>query len=116
MKDVLPLTAETSSDGHLVVGGLDAVDLATEFGTPLIVFDRATFEARARTYTGALEASHVHYAGKSFCSVAVCQLVDGLGLSLDVCSGGELATALAAGFPESRITFHGNNKSEVELK
>lgn len=116
MKDVLPLTADTSSEGHLLIGGLDAVDLATEFGTPLIVFDRSTFEARARTYTQALEASHVHYAGKSFCSLAVCQLVDGLGLSLDVCSGGELATALAAGFPPSRITFHGNNKSEVELK
>jgi diaminopimelate decarboxylase len=116
MKDVLPLTASTSEEGHLMVGGMDSVALAEEFGTPLIVFDRETFEARARIYTGALEASHVHYAGKSFCCVAICELVDQLGLSLDVCSGGELATALAAGFPPERITFHGNNKSREELE
>ena len=116
MKDVLPLTAETSSTGHLLVGGLDAVDLADEFGTPLIVFDRATFEARARTYTSALDPAQVHYAGKSFCCVAICELVDQLGLALDVCTGGELATALAAGFPPERITFHGNNKSASELR
>jgi diaminopimelate decarboxylase len=116
MKEVFPLTATTTSEGHLAVGGCDAVELAERFGTPLIVFDRATFEQRARTYTSALEASHVHYAGKSFCCVAICQLVDQLGLSLDVCSGGELATALAADFPTERITFHGNNKSEAELR
>jgi diaminopimelate decarboxylase len=116
MKDVLPLTAETSSDGHLVVGGLDTFELADLFGTPLVVFDRATFEARARTYASALDPAQVHYAGKSFCCVAICELVDELGLSLDVCTGGELATALAAGFPPTRITFHGNNKSELELR
>lgn len=116
MKDVLPLTAASSSTGHLVVGGLDAVDLAEEFGTPLMIFDRATFEARARTYASALDPAQVHYAGKAFCCVAICELVDSLGLSLDVCTGGELATALTAGFPASRITFHGNNKSEAELR
>ena len=116
MKDVLPLSANTSDHGHLMLGGLDTVDLAEEYGTPLILFDLATFETRARTYTGALEAAHVHYAGKSFCCVAICELVNELGLSLDVCTGGELATALSAGFPAERITFHGNNKSEPELR
>ena len=116
MKDVLPITASASPDGHLIVGGCDAVELAVRFGTPIVVFDRATFEARARLYSGALAADHIHYAGKSFCCVAICQLVDELGLSLDVCTGGELATALAAGFPTERITFHGNNKSEMELR
>ncbi|MCA1703521.1 MAG: diaminopimelate decarboxylase, partial [Actinobacteria bacterium] len=115
MKDVLPFSAATTDDGHLSIGGLDAVSLAEEFGTPLVVFDRLTFEERARIYSSALPADHVHYAGKSFCCVAICELVDGLGLSLDVCTGGELATALAAGFPPKRITFHGNNKSETEL-
>jgi len=116
MKDVLPITASASPEGHLVVGGCDAVELAERFGTPVVVFDRSTFEARARLYSGALAADHVHYAGKSFCCVAICQLVDELGLSLDVCTGGELATALAAGFPTGRITFHGNNKSDAELR
>jgi len=116
MRTVLPDTSETNADGHLVVGGCDAVDLAERFGTPLVVLDRATFEARARSYTSALEPSSVAYAGKAFLCVAICQLVDRLGLSLDVCTGGELATALAAGFPGDRITFHGNNKSLEELE
>lgn len=116
MKELLPFSATTSGDGHLVIGGLDTVALAEEYGTPLIVFDRSTFEARAQLYSGALPAAQVHYAGKSFCSVAICELVDGLGLSLDVCTGGELTTALAARFPPDRITFHGNNKSEAELR
>ena len=115
MKSVLPLTAESNPAGHLVVGGCDATELAERFGTPLVVFDRATFEARARLYSEALTPDHVHYAGKSFCCVAICELAAELGLSLDVCTGGELATALAAGFPPERITFHGNNKSVGEL-
>jgi diaminopimelate decarboxylase len=115
MRSILPDSADTSSDGHLVVGGCDAVELAGVHGTPLVVFDRATFEARARSYTAALEPGSVAYAGKAFLCIAICQLVDELGLSLDVCTGGELATALAAGFPPERIVFHGNNKSLDEL-
>ena len=99
-----------------MVGGCDATELAERFGTPLVVFDRATFEERARVYSTALDPAHVHYAGKSFSCIAICELVDNLGLALDVCTGGELATALAAGFPPDRITFHGNNKSEAELR
>jgi diaminopimelate decarboxylase len=98
------------------LGGCDAVDLVERFGTPLIVFDRATFENRARSFSSALTPAQVLYAGKSFICVAVCSLLDQLGLSLDVCTGGELATAQAASFPGDRILFHGNNKSEEELE
>lgn len=115
MRSVLPDTAATSPDGHLVVGGCDAIDLIRAHGTPLMVFDRATFETRARSYMQALEPPSVVYAGKAFLCVAICQLVDRLGLSLDVCTGGELATALAAGFPPERMVLHGNNKSLDEL-
>jgi diaminopimelate decarboxylase len=82
----------------------------------LIVFDRKTFEDRARAYAEALGPERTFYAGKAFCCVAICEMLDRLGLGLDVCSGGELATALAAGFPPERIVFHGNNKSVTELK
>ena len=117
MRSILPDTATNAPGGRLVIGGLDAVDLVAEHGTPLVVFDRTTFEARARSYTSAFEdPSSVAYAGKSFLCVAVCQLVERLGLSLDVCTGGELATALAAGFAPERIVFHGNNKSPAELR
>ena len=115
MRSILPLSSSTSGE-HLVLGGCDATELADRFGTPVVVFDRATFQTRAELYSQVLPPDHVCFAGKSFCCVAVCELLRDLGLSLDVCSGGELATALAAGFPPERIVFHGNNKSESELR
>jgi diaminopimelate decarboxylase len=111
---VFPDTAEVA-EGRLAIGGCDAAALARRFGTPLIVFDRATFEARAHSFGAALAPERVFYAAKAFCCVAACELVDSLGLSLDVCTGGELSTALASGFPAERILFHGNNKSFAEL-
>ena len=114
MLEVFPDTAEVN-DGRLQIGGCLVSDLAREYGTPLVVLDRSTFEARAKAYAAALSPAQINYAGKAFCCVAICELLDDLGLSLDVCTGGELATALAAGFPAERITFHGNNKSVGEL-
>jgi diaminopimelate decarboxylase len=116
MDEVLPHTASVNDHDHLSVGGCDVVELAERFGTPTIVFDRATFEERGRAYTSVLSPHRVFYAGKAFCCIAVCELLDGLGLGLDVCTGGELATARAAGFAAERIIFHGNNKSLEELE
>ena len=115
MLTVFPDTAEVSAAGHLTVGGCDVTDLAGEHGTPVIVFDRATLERRAAAYAAAVRPEHVVYAGKAFCCIAVCEILRDLGLGLDVCTGGELATALAAGFPPERLLFHGNNKSREEL-
>src|SRR5688500_4841534 len=116
MHDVLPDTAIKTSSGRLEIGGVAAAEIAERFGTPVIVYDRATFEGRARAYSSNVDASHIYYAAKAFCSVAMCELVACLGLSIDVCTGGELATALSAGFPVDRILFHGNNKSVAELE
>ncbi|MDQ4065639.1 MAG: diaminopimelate decarboxylase [Actinomycetota bacterium] len=116
MLEILPDSAQRSSDGHLVIGGCDTADLAARFGTPLLVFDRTTLEARARSFADALDPAHVCYAAKAFCNVAVCELLADLGLSIDVCTGGELETALAAGFPPERMFLHGNNKSLAELE
>ena len=116
MQNLLPATAKPLTNGHLMVGGCDATDLADRFGTPLLVLDRMTFEAKARSYTKTLEPESVFFAGKALCCVAVCEELDRLGLGLDVCSGGELVTAQAAGFPPRRIVFHGNNKSLEELQ
>jgi diaminopimelate decarboxylase len=114
MNEVFPDSADVRN-GRLFIGGCDAVELADRFGTPVIVVDGATFRARARAFASALAPEQIFYAGKSFCCVAICELVRDLGLGLDVCTGGELATALAAGFPPERIIFHGNNKSPAEL-
>ncbi|MGH2807671.1 MAG: diaminopimelate decarboxylase, partial [Actinomycetota bacterium] len=115
MNEVLPDNARQNDAGHLEIAGCDAVELAERFGTPVIVLDRGTLESRARSFASVLEASRVYYAGKALCCVAVLEVVKELGLGLDVCSGGELTTALAAGFPTERIIFHGNNKSPQEL-
>jgi diaminopimelate decarboxylase len=115
MHEIFPETARVNEHDHLDLGGIDTVELAERFGTPLMLFDRATFEARARSFGSVLEPSNVFYAAKALCCVAVCELVDSLGLGLDICTGGELATARAASFPMERVVFHGNNKSIDEI-
>jgi diaminopimelate decarboxylase len=112
---ILPDSAETSPLGRLMLGGSDTVELAERFGTPVVVFDRATLEARANAYAAGLGSDRVFYAAKAFSCVAVLELLSRLGLGVDVCTGGELATAVAAGVPGERILMHGNNKSRDEL-
>lgn len=110
----------TIEQGHLYIGGCDVVQLAKRFGTPLYVLDEALFRSRCREYREGLSAvypdSRVIYAGKALLNSAICRILEQEGLGLDVVSGGELYTALHAGFPVERIYFHGNNKSPEELE
>jgi diaminopimelate decarboxylase len=113
-------TQTINSLGHLEIGGCDAVDLAREFSTPLYVMDEAAIRRHCRNYVCAFAERYpgeidVHYAGKAFLCKAICRIIEEEGLSLDVASGGELYTALKAGFPPERIAMHGNNKSIAEL-
>jgi diaminopimelate decarboxylase len=112
---VWPVTAARSVDGVLTIGGVDVRDLATEFGTPSYVLDEEDFRSRCRAWRDAFSDADVYYAGKAFLCTAVARWVAEEGLSLDVCTGGELAAALAGGFPAERLLFHGNNKSVAEL-
>ena len=106
--------------GVLAIGGVDVRDLALEYGTPAYVLDEDDFRERCRQWRVAFSAGaadgDVYYAGKAFLCVAVARWVAAEGLSLDVCTGGELAVAERAGFPADRILFHGNNKSVEELR
>ena len=104
------------TDGVLEVAGLTAPELAEEFGTPLYVVDEHDFRTRAARFRDAFPDASVYYAGKAFLSVATARWVAEEGLSLDVCTGGELAVALRAEFPPARIGLHGNNKSVAELR
>ena len=111
---LLPLTSEVVA-GRLMVGGCDLVEMAERYGTPLFVYDELHLRRRCRE---ALEAfgGGVSYAAKAFLCVAMARLVESEGLGMDVATGGELAMALRAGFPPSRLVFHGNNKSSEELR
>ncbi|WP_028637540.1 diaminopimelate decarboxylase [Nocardioides sp. URHA0032] len=102
--------------GELHVGGLSVPELVANVNTPAYVLDEADFRARARAFRDAFAAYDVFYAGKAFLCTAVAQWVHEEGLSLDVCSDGELTVALRAGFDPARIGYHGNNKSLVELR
>ena len=116
---VLPLTAEVKDD-HLYVGGVDMVELAREQGTALYVMDEADMRTRMETYLAAFRSryqnSDVVYASKAFLNKEAARIVADEGLCLDVSGGGELAIALAAGFPTERIFMHGNNKTPRELR
>ena len=112
---VLPDTAEVGSDGGLSVGGVDVVGLATEFGTPLFVYDEDHLRARCREAVAAF-GDGVAYGAKAFLCLAMARLVHEEGMHVDVATGGELHVALAAGVPPARIVLHGNNKSEDELR
>lgn len=113
-------TSTINEKGHLEIGGVDTTELVERFGTPLIVYDVALIRERAKQFQQAFEekkvAYQVAYASKAFSCIAMFQLAERLGLSLDVVSGGELYTALKAEFPVERIHFHGNNKSVEELR
>jgi len=117
---VLPLTAGVSDAGHLTLGGCDAVTLAGEFGTPLYVFDEETLRGQCRAFQREFQSRYnnsvVAYAAKAYLGRALAGIIAQEGMSLDVVSGGELAVAASVGFPPERIFFHGNNKSEQELR
>ena len=112
---LLPGAATVDADGRVALAGIDLVELAERFGTPLYVYDEAELRARCREYAAAFGAGAA-YASKAFLCVAMARLVAEEGLGLDVATGGELFVALHAGFPPDRIVFHGNNKSDAELR
>jgi diaminopimelate decarboxylase len=114
--NVWPRNTVRGDDGVVTIGGLPVTALAKDYGTPLFVVDEDDFRSRCRDMAAAFGGGrNVRYAAKAFLCTEVARWIAEEGLSLDVCSGGELAVALHAGFPPDRIAFHGNNKSVEEL-
>lgn len=114
-------TLKVNEKGHLEIGGADCVELAEKFGTPLYVFDEAYIRRMMRIYRDTLEKEYegngmILYASKAFSCEAVYRIAHQERIGVDVVSGGELYTALKAGFPASQIYMHGNNKLDYELK
>jgi diaminopimelate decarboxylase len=113
-RSLLPRTATVSGDGHLCIGGIDLLELAAEFGTPLFVYDEEHLRRACREAVAAW-GDGVAYATKAFLCRAMARLAHEEGMHLDVASGGELHVALSAGVPADRLVLHGNNKSVDEL-
>jgi diaminopimelate decarboxylase len=122
-----PIWSRTSvrdAEGAISTGGVSAPELARRFGTPLYVVDEEDARRRAVEMREAFDAAAarigttatVYYAGKAFLSIEVARWMAEAGLSLDVCSGGELAVALAAGVDTAHLGLHGNNKSVAEIE
>ena len=114
-------TSKVNEKGNLSIGGVDTVELAKEFKTPLYVMDQELIETTIDKMKEAFKSSRfntrIAYAGKAFLSTGMIKLVESKGLDLDVVSGGELYTAYKAGFPMNKVHLHGNNKlvNEIEM-
>ena len=107
--------------GHLTIGGCDTLELAKEFGTPLYVMDENTIRNTCKSYVNSIKTHYdgkglPMYASKALSCKALVQLADSENMGLDVVSGGEIYTAMKANFPPEKIQFHGNNKTEAELR
>ena len=118
-QNVFPDTAKVNSQGQLVIGGCNTLELAQEYGTPVYIFDEETLRARCRSFIQEFgqhsAGAQVLYASKAYINPALAKIFDQEGLGLDVVSGGELAVARGANFPMERVCFHGNNKTPQEL-
>ncbi len=106
--------------GNLTLGGVDTVELANTYGTPLYVMDENDIRNNCRAFKNAFDEHYegnarVYYASKAFSCKEMYRIVDSEDICVDVVSGGELYTALSAGFPADKIGFHGNNKTADEL-
>ncbi|MFB0557139.1 MAG: diaminopimelate decarboxylase, partial [Dehalococcoidia bacterium] len=117
---LFPLTTEINNQGHLCIGGCDAVDLARKFGTPLYIFDEYTLRYKCREFKAEFTKRYadtlVIYASKAFLNKALTLIFKEEGLGLDVVSGGELSIAHSVNFPLDTVYFHGNNKTPEELE
>lgn len=113
-------TSQINEHNHLEIGGVDTTELVEKFGTPLYVLDEAEIRGKMRSFLHSFKKTNVKfqvaYASKALCTMALCNIAQEEGLALDVVSGGELYTALKAGFPSERIHFHGNNKTYEEIE
>ena len=107
--------------GHLTFAGHDTVSLAQQYGTPLMVMDEALIRSRCREYIAAM-AQHLPagskplYASKAFSVKRIYEIMAEEGMGVDVVSIGELYTAKKAGFPLENAYFHGNSKTDYDIR
>lgn len=107
-------------NNELIINGNSTIELAKRFKTPLYVLDGDYVKSMCREIKNSFKhdilKTEILYASKAFSCKSIYKLIENEGLSIDVVSSGELYTAIKADFPMGKIYFHGNNKSEFELK
>lgn len=113
---VWPCETHYDELGRITLGGVALADLADQYGTPAYVLDETEIRRRCRAYRKHFPEGEIVYAAKALLTKAVAGWIAEEGLSLDVCSGGELAVALAAGVDPARIVLHGSGKPFAELE
>lgn len=110
----------TNDSGNLTFGGMDTVELAKQYGTPLYVMDEVEIRTRCKELKASFAKTYPNakalYASKVFSCKEIYKILSQEGMGVDVVSSGELYTAISAGFPVSDIYFHGNNKTLDELE
>lgn len=112
---------DINSKGHLTIGGVDSIELAKKYGTPMYAIDEDAVRNNCALFRESINEHYdgnglCVYASKAFCCKEICRVIAEENCGLDVVSGGEIYTALKAGFPMDRVFFHGNNKTYDEIK
>lgn len=111
---------QVNQNGELTIGGVTATELAKQYQTPLYVYDVNHIRQQMRSFKEVFMNRQidyvVSYASKAFATIAMYEVAAQEGIHLDVVSGGEIQTALAANYPMSQVSFNGNNKSIEELE
>lgn len=121
MNEFVSKNLAVNGKGHLTIGGLDTVALAEEYGTPLYVMDEDLIREHCRSFRQSMEKYYdgtglVCYASKAFSCKAMYRIAKEEGIGIDVVSAGELYTAACVDFPMDKVCYHGNNKTEFELR
>ncbi len=113
-------TLKINKDGKLEIGGVQCSDLATQFGTPLYVMDKAYIKNMCKIFRDTLLIEYgdgmICYASKAFSCKEIYRIINSMNMGVDVVSGGELFTASSVSFPMEKVCFHGNNKLKSELE
>ena len=105
---------------HMIIDGCDTIKLAKQYGTPVYLMSKTIIDDRCTLFSEILKKEYpnsiISYASKAFCCKEIYRIIKKHNFSCDVVSGGELATALSAGFDKDKIFFHGNNKTPYEIE
>lgn len=105
--------------GHMMWGGVDTVELAAKYKTPLYVIDEDRVREKCRLYLDTMAECFERYlplyASKALATVDIYRITSKEGMGTDVVSAGELYMALQAGVDKNKIFFHGNSKPDEEI-